>query len=110
MRWWRGTNRQVTLIASEAFVGTSFAYCESRRNIITKDVELMWLVGRTFKIGTATFYGVKYCDPCNRPNKLCGKPQSFKDEFLDRGGLVAEVIEGGIIKEGDAIILPSKGY
>lgn len=110
MRQLRGTNRQVTLIASEAFVGTDFEYHESRRNIIVKDVELMWLIGREFRIGTATFHGVKYCDPCNRPNKLCGKQQSFKQAFFDRGGLIAKVIEGGTIKAGDVVIPPPKGY
>ncbi len=110
MRWLRGTNRQVTLIASEAFEGTGFEFYESRRNIIVKDVELMWLIGREFKIGTATFRGIKYCDPCNRPNGLCGKPQSFKKAFLDRGGLIAEIVQPGIIKVGDAVIPPPKGY
>ena len=110
MRWLRGTNRQVTLIAAEAFEGTLFEYHESRRNIIVKDVELMWLIGKKFQIGTAHFCGVKYCDPCNRPNKLCGKPQSFKEEFFDRGGLIAEVIRSGMIQKGDAIILPPKNY
>ena len=110
MRWLRGTNRQVTLIASEAFENTGFEYHESRRNIIVKDVELMWLIGKEFRVGNARFRGVKYCDPCNRPNKLCGKSQSFKEAFFDRGGLIAEVVEGGSIKVGDTVIPPPKGY
>ncbi|MDO8529955.1 MAG: hypothetical protein Q7S10_00895 [bacterium] len=110
MRWLRGTNRQVTLIASEAFEGTSFEYHESRRNIIVKDVELMWLIGKEFQVGAAKFRGVKYCDPCNRPNTLCGKSQSFKEAFFDRGGLIAEVVKGGLIRVGNPIIPPPKGY
>lgn len=110
LRWLRGTNRQVTFIASEAFEGTSFEFHESRRNIIVKGVELMWLIGREFRIGAATFRGVKYCDPCNRPSKLSGKSQSFKEEFFDRGGLIAEVLTGGTIEVGSPIILPPKGY
>ena len=77
---------------------------------MVKNVELMWLIGKEFQIGTAKMRGVKYCDPCERPTKLSGKEKSFKEAFFDRGGLVAEVIESGVIKQGDDIILPSKGY
>jgi MOSC domain-containing protein YiiM len=53
--------------------------------------------------------GVKYCDPCDRPSKLSGKG-NFRDAFHDRGGLVAEILEGGTIKIGDAVVPPAKGY
>ena len=102
--------RQVTLINSIFFEGSGFDYDESRRNIVVKNVELMWLIGKDFQIGAAKFRGVKYCDPCERPTKLMGKEKSFKETFFDRGGLIAEVIEGGIIKVGDDIVPPPKGY
>jgi hypothetical protein len=54
--------------------------------------------------------GVKYCDPCTRPSKLSGKTKSFKERFFDRGGLIAEIIEGGVITVGDQLIPPPKGY
>src|SRR3989338_6300013 len=88
-------NRQVTLINGIFFEGSGFYYPESRRNIVTMDVELMLLIGREFQVGAAKFRGVKYCDPCNRHSKLCDKPKSFKEAFFDRGGLIAEVIESG---------------
>jgi len=103
-------NRQVTLINGLFFEGSGFYYPESRRNIVTMDVELMWLVGKEFQIGSAKFRGVKYCDPCNRPNTLCGKERSFKEAFFDCGGIIAEVIEGGLIRVADVVIPPSKGY
>jgi hypothetical protein len=102
--------RQVTLINGIFFEGTGFQYVDSRRNIVTNGVELMWLIGREFQIGTARFRGVKYSDPCNRPSRLAGKNQSFQEAFFDRGGLIAEILEGGIIKVGDPIIPPPKGY
>ena len=102
--------RQVTLMNSIFFANTNFQYFESRRNIFTKDVELMWLIGREFKIGTSTFKGVKYCDPCNRPSKLSSHWESFQEIFFDRGGLVAEVLENGVIRVGDTVIPPPKGY
>lgn len=102
--------RQVTLMNSIFFEGSGFEFKDSRRNIFVEGVELMWLIGREFQIGTARFRGVKYCDPCTRPSKLSGKTRSFKETFLDRGGLIAEVIEGGMIKIDDQLIPPPKGY
>ena len=104
-------SRQVTFMNATFFEGSGFEFRDSRRNIFTQGVELMWLIGREFQIGgTARFRGIKYCDPCQRPSKLAGKTTSFRDAFFDRGGLIAEVIETGIIKVGDEVIPPPKGY
>ena len=102
--------RQVTLMNGIFFEGSGFEYIDSRRNIFTFGVELMWLIGREFQVGEAQFKGLKYCDPCRRPSKLSGKTRNFQEVFFDRGGLIAEVIEGGLIKVGDKVIPPPKGY
>jgi hypothetical protein len=102
--------RQVTLINKIFFNGTGFDYDDSRRNIVTDGVELMWLIDKEFEIGGATMRGVKYCDPCERPTILSGTQRSFKEMFFDRGGLIAEVIKGGWIRQGDLVIPPPKGY
>ena len=80
-----------------------FKYADSRRNIFTVGVELMDLIGKEFTIGEVTLRGIKYCDPCNRPNQLAEIPESFRDAFFDRGGLIAEIIIGGVIRVGDPI-------
>jgi MOSC domain-containing protein YiiM len=103
-------NRQITLINARFFAGTSFEFLESRRNIAVNGVELMWLIGREFKIGDARMRGVKYCDPCMRPSKLANKTEAFMDAFQDCGGLVAEVLESGIIRLQSSVIIPNKGY
>ena len=97
--------RQVTLINAIFFKDSGFEYVDSRRNIVTQGVELMWLIGREFQIGKARFLGQHYCDPCLRPSHLSGKKQKFLEAFLDRGGLVAEIIESGTIQKGDPIII-----
>jgi hypothetical protein len=102
--------RQVTLINAIFFEGSGFEYGDSRRNVVIQGVELMWLIGREFEIGEAQFRGVKYCDPCERPSRLAGREQSFKEAFFDRGGLVAEVIRGGLIRAESPIVPPPKGY
>ncbi len=101
--------RQVTFINGIFFKDTGFEYVDSRRNIVVEGVELIWLIGKYFSIDDAKFLGVKYCDPCDRPSKLSGKP-GFKEAFYDRGGLVAEVFCTGLIRVGDEVIPPSKGY
>lgn len=102
--------RQVTLINAMFVRGTTFTFAETRRNIATRGVELMDLVGKEFDIGEARFRGVKYCDPCTRPTKLAHKTQVFKEAFSDRGGLIAEVVRGGKIEVGSPIVPPKKDY
>ncbi len=102
--------RQVTIMNSLFFEGSGFTYEESRRNLFIAGTEIMWLIGREFQIGEAVFKGVKYCDPCRRPSKLSGNPLSFQDVFCDRGGIIAEVLKGGIIRDGSPLIPPPKGY
>jgi MOSC domain-containing protein YiiM len=92
---------------------SSFEYFESRRNIVTQGVELMWLIGREFQIGKARFRRQNYCDPCLRPSRLSGKTQRFLEVFRDREGLIAEIVETGTIKKGDPITLkalPEEAY
>jgi len=102
--------RQVTLINGLFFENSGFDFVDSRRNIVTYGVELMWLIGREFQVGEAKLRGIKYCDPCNRPTKLSGKCYSFQEAFFDRGGLVAEVTQSGLISVRSEIIPPPKGY
>lgn len=104
------SRRPVTFINGLFFEGSGYEYVESRRNIVTMGVELMWLIGREFSVGEARFRGVKYCDPCERPRKLAGKTASFREAFLDRGGLIAEIVQGGVIRTGDSVVPPPKGY
>jgi MOSC domain-containing protein YiiM len=73
----------------------------------------MWLIGREFQIVQPLFRGEQYCDPCLRPSHLSGKKQKFLEAFLDRGGLVAQVIKSGTIKKGDSIVIkavPQEAY
>ena len=97
--WNKGAQgtRQVTLINGMLFPKAGFTWADTRRNIVTNDVELMYLIGKEFQIGTARMRGIKYCDPCARPSKLAGI-EGFREAFMDRGGLVAEVVTTGIIR------------
>lgn len=110
-------SRQVTLMNYLFIEGSGFACEDTRRNIFIKglpgeDFELMYLVGKRkrFWIGDVLLEGVKYCDPCRRPDKLAGKGGNFQETFLDRGGLVARIIIGGTVKVDSPVVPPAKGY
>lgn len=103
-------NRQVTFINGLFVLDSGFKWTDTRRNIALRDIELMFCIGREFQVGETIFRGVKYNEPCNRPTKLSGNPKSFQETFFDRGGLIAEVIRGGVIHLGDTVIPPPKEY
>jgi steroid delta-isomerase-like uncharacterized protein len=103
-----GDGRDVTLIETEAVdalnakLGTSFSPGEMRRNIATRDVALNHLVGRKFRVGGAVFRGTRLCEPCAYLESLTR--DGVLKQMLHRGGLRADILEGGTIHVGDAII------
>jgi hypothetical protein len=103
-------SRQVTLINALFVDGSGFNYEDTRRNIVIDGIELMDQIGFDFQIDDVVFRGHKYCDPCMRPTKLIESPHSFREKFYERGGIVAKIIKGGIIRAGSRIITRKKSY
>ena len=106
------TVRHVSLIETEAIdaanaeASLDFSPAETRRNILTRDIDLNALVGKEFSVGLVRMRGVELCDPCNRPGVLIGKDgQAFAKAFTDRGGLRAEVLSDGVVSVGDRIVV-----
>ena len=98
---------QVTLIEAEHLdeiereTGVKVQGGEHRRNIVTRNLDLMGLAGRRFKIGAATFV-------FDRPRPPCAYIASITERLMtkalwNRGGICARVVEGGTIKPGDRI-------
>lgn len=102
-----GADREVTLIESEALDGLSREHnieldgSESRRNLVTRGVSLNPLVGREFRVGEVRLRGIRPCDPCKHLQSLT-RPGVLKG-LADRGGLRAQVLEGGTIRVGDPV-------
>jgi MOSC domain-containing protein YiiM len=100
--------RALTLIAAEALeaftteTGISLAADESRRNVLTRGVDVNALVGRRFRIGDVECEGVELCEPCThlqamtRPGVLNG--------MVHRAGLNADILTDGEIAVGDAVV------
>jgi MOSC domain-containing protein YiiM len=102
-----GPDREVTLIEIEALEGLAREYkislepARARRNLLTRSVPLNHLVGRTFAIGSVLLRGLRLCEPCDHLEKLtCA---GVKAGLTHRGGLRAQIIEGGMLAVGAMI-------
>ena len=102
-----GSGRDVTLIEIEAVealqrdYGIELEAEKSRRNIVTRGVYLNHLVGREFKIGAVLLRGTRLCEPCSHLERLTVK--GALRGLIHRGGLRAEILNGGTIRAGDPI-------
>jgi len=103
-----GNGRDVTLIEVEALEALQRDYeipldpALSRRNVITRGVALNHLVNHEFHVGDVLWRGTRLCDPCAHLERLSVK--GAMRGLIHRGGLRAEVIEGGEFKVGDPLI------
>jgi MOSC domain-containing protein YiiM len=100
--------RQVTLIKSEMLelLKDKFDITvkpeESRRNVLTKGVEINDLIGTEFYVGTVRLRAHRITQPCLYLEKLLDQPGLY-NELWDNGGISCEILTDGIIKEGDII-------
>jgi MOSC domain-containing protein YiiM len=103
----RSNGRDITLIEAEAIeglardTGIELTAAETRRNVLTRGVALNDLVGRRFSVGEVECVGRRLCDPCSHLQKLT-QPGVLKG-LVDRGGLRADIVRGGVIRPGDAV-------
>ena len=104
---WPGEGRQVTLIEAEAVdairseAGVDLSAGQHRRNLATRGVRLADLLGRRFRVGPVLLRGQRLCAPCKYLDRLVGV--SVYRAMIGRGGLRAEVVEGGEIRVGDVV-------
>lgn len=100
--------RAITLIAAEAVEamerehGISIEPRESRRNVVTRGVDVNDLVGKRFRVGDVECQGVELCEPCASLERMT-KPGVIKG-LLHRGGLNADILSDGPINVGDPVV------
>lgn len=100
--------RAVTLIAAEAVEalerehGVSLEAAATRRNVVTRGIDVNALVGKRFRIGDVECEGVELCEPCAHLQSMT-KPGVIKG-LTHRGGLNADILSDGEIKVGDAVV------
>jgi MOSC domain-containing protein YiiM len=99
--------QSLTLIAAEALeglredTGIELSHEASRRNVLTRGVDLNALVGRRFNVGGVECEGTELCEPCNTLAKLTER--GVLRGLVHRGGLRADILSGGVIAVGDAV-------
>ncbi|WP_435335250.1 MOSC domain-containing protein [Haloarchaeobius sp. TZWWS8] len=74
---------------------------EHRRNVETRDVALNHLVGKRFRVGEVVCRGDRLCEPCDYLQRKT--EDGVLDALLHRGGLRADIVEGGTIRPGDVV-------
>ena len=99
--------QSLTLIAAEALeglredTGIELSHEASRRNVLTRGVDLNALVGRRFVVGGVECVGIELCEPCNTLAKLTER--GVLRGLVHRGGLRADIVSGGEIAVGDPV-------
>jgi MOSC domain-containing protein YiiM len=102
-----GEGRDITLIQAEALDGLledhgiALRPAESRRNVLTRGIDLNALVGERFTVGEAECVGIEPCEPCSHLQKLT-QPGVLRG-LVHRGGLRADIVRGGRIAVGDRV-------
>lgn len=74
---------------------------DHRRNVVVRGSDLDALVGREFTLGGARCHGRRPCEPCAHLDRLNGG--GVLRPLVHRGGLRADVIQGGTVRVGDPL-------
>jgi len=104
----RPTRRQVTLIEREQLAEHAVALGleaihpgEARSNIETSGINFRELVGRHAQVGEAVLHLYAPRDPCAKMDAICPGLRKLMGD--GRQGVLATVVQSGIIRVGDAI-------
>ncbi|HUJ92605.1 MAG TPA: MOSC domain-containing protein [Gaiellaceae bacterium] len=99
--------KALTLIAAEALErleaehGIALSAAASRRNVLTRGIDVNALVGRRFRIGGVECVGVELCEPCSHLESLT-IPGVLRG-LVHRAGLNADILDDGEIAVGDPV-------
>ena len=100
--------KALTLIAAEALEamaaehGVEITAAASRRNVLTRGIDVNALVGKRFRVGDVECVGVELCEPCKDLERMT-KPGVIKG-LARRGGLNADIVTDGEIAVGDEVV------
>lgn len=102
----RDSSRQVLLLESETLDDLKLAAGDVKENITTRGIDLMRLrYGDRLNIGAVVLEVTKACSPCSRMEDL--RP-GLKREIAGRRGMLARVIDGGVLQRGESIVLTER--
>lgn len=96
----------LTLIAAEVVEELTardarLDFASTRRNILTRGIDVNALVGREFSIGEVRCRGLRLAEPCAHLERLAGP--GLLRPLIHRGGLRADILGEGVIETGSPI-------
>lgn len=111
----RGTHRpgyELTLIGAEVVEDltardAALDFASTRRNILTRGIDVNALVGREFSIGEVRCRGLRLAEPCAHLERLQGP--GLLRPLIHRGGLRVDILNNGYIAKGSPINTESPG-
>ena len=97
---------ELTLIAAEVVEELSardahLDFASTRRNILTRGIDVNNLVGRNFSIGDVQCRGQRLAEPCAHLERLQGP--GLLRPLIHRGGLRVDILNDGYIAQGSPI-------
>jgi len=98
---------EVLQLAARELGVADFAHL-TRRNIVTRGVPLIELLGREFIVGGVLMRGIRLFEPCGHLVKVSQLPGIFK-ALEHRSGLKAAILSDGLLRVGDPIALAHRG-
>jgi MOSC domain-containing protein YiiM len=104
---WSPTGCAITLIEAEAIEavnaehGIDLSNGRTRRQVMTRGIDLNALVGLEFTVGEVRCRGVELCEPCRHLESLT--EPGVITALVHRGGLRADILQGGSISVGDDV-------
>jgi MOSC domain-containing protein YiiM len=105
----RGDKRpgyDLTLMAAEVLdelvaAGHPVDFAATRRNVLTRGIDVNALVGSTFRIDDVLCAGRRLCEPCVHLDRLSGP--GLLRPLIHRGGLRVDILTDGEIRRGAPI-------
>jgi MOSC domain-containing protein YiiM len=96
----------LTLMAAEvldelAAAGHPVDFAATRRNVLTRGIDVNALVGQTFLIGDVLCAGRRLCEPCVHLDRLSGP--GLLRPLIHKGGLRVDILADGEIRLGAPI-------
>lgn len=105
----KNRRRQITMIEEEALadaariLGRPVPDGASRRQIVIRGLDLNTLIGHSIRIGDVVLAIERYCAPCQRMNDELGV--GGRDALRWKAGVTCRVVNGGLLRVGEKVIL-----
>jgi MOSC domain-containing protein YiiM len=96
-----GTKRQVLFVSADHLHALDVDPGAVKENFTVAGADVQaWPIGQRVRAGEAVFEISMVCDPCENMEKI--RP-GLQAELEGRRGMLAEVVEGGVVAAGDEI-------